>query len=116
MQKVLVVDDEKSIVEILEFNLKKEGYESLEIEINEYTQLRTVAYYKETGYYSDEVKADVRICYVGDEDDFTIDENGVVKLDELKAAIKPTTILVSVMFAIMGGISPKSYPFLYITP
>ena len=27
MQKVLVVDDEKSIVEILEFNLKKEGYE-----------------------------------------------------------------------------------------
>lgn len=27
MQKVLVVDDEKSIVDILEFNLKKEGYE-----------------------------------------------------------------------------------------
>ena len=28
-----------------------------------------------------------------------VDENGVVKLDELKAAIKPTTILISVMFA-----------------
>lgn len=28
-----------------------------------------------------------------------VDENGVVKLDELKAAIRPTTILVSVMFA-----------------
>ncbi|MCQ2978667.1 MAG: response regulator YycF [Clostridia bacterium] len=27
MQKVLVVDDEQSIVDILEFNLKKEGYE-----------------------------------------------------------------------------------------
>ena len=51
---------------------------SFPIEINEYTQLRTVAYYKETGYYSDEVKADIRICFLGDEDDFTIDENGVV--------------------------------------
>lgn len=28
-----------------------------------------------------------------------VDENGVVKLDELKAAIRPTTILISVMFA-----------------
>lgn len=28
-----------------------------------------------------------------------VDENGVVKLDELKAAIKPTTILISVMYA-----------------
>ena len=28
-----------------------------------------------------------------------VDENGVVDLDELKAAIRPTTILISVMFA-----------------
>ena len=28
-----------------------------------------------------------------------VDENGVVKLDELKAAIRPTTILISVMYA-----------------
>ncbi len=28
-----------------------------------------------------------------------VDENGVVKLDELKAAIKPTTILISIMYA-----------------
>lgn len=28
-----------------------------------------------------------------------VDENGVVKLDDLKAAIRPTTILISVMFA-----------------
>ena len=29
MQKVLVVDDEQSIVDILDFNLKKEGYETV---------------------------------------------------------------------------------------
>lgn len=28
-----------------------------------------------------------------------VDENGIIKLDELEAAIKPTTILISVMFA-----------------
>lgn len=28
-----------------------------------------------------------------------VDENGVVKLEDLKAAIRPTTILISVMFA-----------------
>ena len=27
-----------------------------------------------------------------------VDENGVLKLDELKKAIRPTTILISVMF------------------
>ncbi len=30
---------------------------------------------------------------------FDVDENGVLKLDELKKAIRPTTILISVMFA-----------------
>ena len=30
-----------------------------------------------------------------------VDENGIIKLDQLKAAIRPTTILISVMFAIM---------------
>lgn len=33
------------------------------------------------------------VTYVG------VDENGVVKLDELEAAIRPTTILISIMFA-----------------
>ena len=33
------------------------------------------------------------MTYVG------VDENGVIKLDELKAAIRPDTILISVMFA-----------------
>lgn len=37
-----------------------------------------------------------------------VDENGIVKLDELKAAIRPTTILISVMFANneIGSIQP----------
>ena len=28
-----------------------------------------------------------------------VDENGIVKLEELKKAIRPTTILISIMFA-----------------
>lgn len=37
-----------------------------------------------------------------------VDENGIVKLDQLKAAIRPTTILISVMFANneIGSIQP----------
>lgn len=38
-------------------------------------------------------KRGFEITYVG------VDENGVIKLDELKAAIRPDTILISVMFA-----------------
>ena len=33
------------------------------------------------------------VTYVG------VDENGIIKLDELKAAIRPTTILITIMFA-----------------
>ncbi len=38
-------------------------------------------------------KEDSKITYVD------VDENGIVKLDDLKAAIRPDTILISVMFA-----------------
>ena len=38
-------------------------------------------------------KHSYEVTYVG------VDENGVIKLDELKAAIRPDTILISVMFA-----------------
>ena len=38
-------------------------------------------------------KKGIEVTYVG------VDENGVVDLEELKAAIRPTTILISVMFA-----------------
>ena len=30
MKKVLVVDDEQSIIDVLVYNLKKEGYETIE--------------------------------------------------------------------------------------
>ena len=38
-------------------------------------------------------KKGIEVTYVG------VDENGVVDLEELKAAIRPTTILISVMYA-----------------
>lgn len=48
------------------------------ITISEYTQLRVVAYYENTGYFSDEISANIRIGYIGAEEDFEIDENGVI--------------------------------------
>ncbi len=51
---------------------------SAPIEINEYTQIHAVAYYKDTEFYSDEITSDIRICYLGNEDDFTIDESGTI--------------------------------------
>ena len=52
--------------------------------IEHHAVLHTCEYLEKHGY---------EVTYVG------VDENGVIKLDELKAAIRPDTILVSVMFA-----------------
>lgn len=52
--------------------------------IEHHAVLRTCEYLEKHGY---------EVTYVG------VDENGVIKLDELKAAIRPDTILISVMFA-----------------
>ncbi len=52
--------------------------------IEHHAVLHTCAYLEKQGY---------EVTYVD------VDENGVVKLDELKAAIRPDTILISVMFA-----------------
>lgn len=52
--------------------------------IEHYAVLHTCEYLEKHGY---------EVTYVG------VDENGVIKLDELKAAIRPDTILISVMFA-----------------
>ena len=52
--------------------------------IEHHAVLHTCEYLEEHGY---------EVTYVG------VDENGVIKLDELKAAIRPDTILISVMFA-----------------
>ena len=52
--------------------------------IEHHAVLHTCGYLEKHGY---------EVTYVG------VDENGVIKLDELKAAIRPDTILISVMFA-----------------
>ena len=52
--------------------------------IEHHAVLHTCAYLEKQGY---------EVTYVG------VDENGVLKLEELKAAIRPDTILISVMFA-----------------
>ena len=52
--------------------------------IEHHAVLHTCEYLEKHGY---------EVTYVG------LDENGVIKLDELKAAIRPDTILISVMFA-----------------
>lgn len=52
--------------------------------IEHHAVLHTCEYLEKHGY---------EVTYVG------VDENGVIKLDELKAAIRPDTILITVMFA-----------------
>lgn len=52
--------------------------------IEHHAVLHTCQYLEKHGY---------EVIYVG------VDENGILKLDELKAAIRPDTILISVMFA-----------------
>ena len=52
--------------------------------IEHHAVLHTCEYLEKHGY---------EVTYVG------VDENGVIKLDKLKAAIRPDTILISVMFA-----------------
>lgn len=52
--------------------------------IEHHAVLHTCQYLEKKGY---------EVTYVG------VDENGILKLDELKAAIRPDTILISVMFA-----------------
>ena len=52
--------------------------------IEHHAVLHTCQYLEKNGF---------EVTYVG------VDENGIIKLDELKAAIRPDTILISVMFA-----------------
>ncbi len=47
-------------------------------EITKYTEITAVSYYEDTGYYSDSVCEAIRIRYLGNESDFTIDENGLI--------------------------------------
>lgn len=46
--------------------------------IDEFAQIRAVAYYPDTGYYSEETEFTVRVRTLGNEDDFIITDNGVI--------------------------------------
>ena len=63
---------------------KNKGNHIITTKIEHHAILHTCEYLEKHGY---------EVTYVG------VDENGVIKLDELKAAIRPDTILISVMFA-----------------
>ncbi|BCN31598.1 cysteine desulfurase NifS [Anaeromicropila herbilytica] len=63
---------------------KEKGNHIITSKIEHHAILHTCEYLEKNGF---------EVTYVG------VDENGVLKLDELKAAIRPTTILISVMFA-----------------
>ena len=63
---------------------KAKGNHIITTKIEHHAILHTAEYLAKQGY---------EITFVD------VDENGVVKLEDLKAAIRPTTILISVMFA-----------------
>ena len=65
-------------------SLKDKGNHIITTKIEHHAILHTCEYLEKLGY---------EITYLG------VDENGVVDIEELKSAIRPTTILVSVMFA-----------------
>ncbi len=72
---------------------KGKGNHIITSKIEHHAVLHTCEYLEKLGY---------EITYLN------VDENGIVKLDELKAAIRPTTILISIMFANneIGSIQP----------
>lgn len=63
---------------------KQKGNHIITSKIEHHAILHTCEYLKKNGY---------EVSYID------VDENGVVKLDELEKAIRPTTVLISVMFA-----------------
>lgn len=79
----------KSVAE----NFKDKGKHIITSTIEHHAILHTCDYLESQGY---------EITYVN------VDENGILKLDELKAAIRPDTILISVMFANneIGSVQP----------
>lgn len=48
------------------------------IDIDEFANIRAVAYYANSGYYSDEIDFTVRIRTIGAERDFEINKNGII--------------------------------------
>ena len=77
----------------LAFSLRNKGKHIITSAIEHHAILHTCEYLEKLGY---------EITYVG------VDENGILKLDELEQAIREDTILISVMFANneIGSIQP----------
>ena len=77
----------------LAFSLRNKGKHIITSAIEHHAILHTCEYLEKLGY---------EITYVG------VDENGILKLDELEKAIREDTILISVMFANneIGSIQP----------
>lgn len=48
------------------------------LDIDEFANIRAVAYYEKSGYYSDEIDFAVRIRTIGDERDFKINKDGMI--------------------------------------
>ena len=72
---------------------KEKGNHIITSKIEHHAILHTCEYLEKNGF---------EVTYVD------VDENGIIKLDQLKKAIRPTTILISVMFANneIGSIQP----------
>lgn len=66
------------------FAYRNKGNHIITSKIEHHAVLHTCEYLEKLGF---------EVSYID------VDENGVIKLEELKAAIRPTTILISVMFA-----------------
>lgn len=49
------------------------------LQITQRTRIRAVAYYADKGYYSDEVEATPRIQYTDSDENFVIDDEGIIK-------------------------------------
>jgi len=75
--------DNWALIEMAE-SYKDKGNHIITSKIEHHAILHTCEYLEKHG---------VEVTYID------VDENGVVKLDQLKAAIRPTTILISIMYA-----------------
>ena len=76
-------------------------------EITKRTRIRAVAYYKNGGYYSDEVEVTPRIQYIDSDENFVIDKNGIISL--YKGNITNLYIPEVINDIFVTGIAPNTF-------
>ena len=76
-------------------------------EITKRTRIRAVAYYKNGGYYSDEVEVTPRIQYIDSDENFVIDKNGIISL--YKGNITNLYIPEVINDIFVTGIAPNAF-------